>query len=102
MGEQHPGMGHAAMPRNDILMTWTAFTAGWPQLPAMADPNRDMRALVAMMKFERITVDPTVCTGKSYIRGLRFPVSRLLSFTRSSRLMSVRMVASVHRQNSCW
>lgn len=30
------------------------------------------------MKFTRITVDPTVCTGKPCIRGLRFPVSRLL------------------------
>jgi uncharacterized protein (DUF433 family) len=30
------------------------------------------------MKLERITVDPTVCTGKPCIRGLRFPVSRLL------------------------
>lgn len=30
------------------------------------------------MKFNRITVDPTVCTGKPCIRGLRFPVSRLL------------------------
>jgi len=30
------------------------------------------------MKFERITVDPTVCAGKPCIRGLRFPVSRLL------------------------
>lgn len=30
------------------------------------------------MKFERITVDPNVCTGKPCIRGLRFPVSRLL------------------------
>ena len=30
------------------------------------------------MKFERITMDPTVCTGKPCIRGLRFPVSRLL------------------------
>ena len=30
------------------------------------------------MKFDRITVDPTVCTGKPCIRGLRFPVSRLL------------------------
>ena len=30
------------------------------------------------MKFERITVDPTLCTGKPCIRGLRFPVSRLL------------------------
>ena len=30
------------------------------------------------MKLNRITVDPTVCTGKPCIRGLRFPVSRLL------------------------
>ena len=30
------------------------------------------------MKFERITVDPAVCTGKPCIRGLRFRVSRLL------------------------
>ena len=30
------------------------------------------------MKFDRITVDPKVCTGKPCIRGLRFPVSRLL------------------------
>ena len=30
------------------------------------------------MKFERITVDPQVYTGKPCIRGLRFPVSRLL------------------------
>jgi uncharacterized protein (DUF433 family) len=30
------------------------------------------------MKFARITIDPRVCTGKPCIRGLRFPVSRLL------------------------
>jgi len=30
------------------------------------------------MKFERITVDPAVCTGKPCIRGLRFPVARML------------------------
>ena len=30
------------------------------------------------MKFKRITVDPAVCTGKPCIRGLRFPVARLL------------------------
>ena len=33
---------------------------------------------MATMKFERITIDPNVCTGKPCIRGLRFPVSRLL------------------------
>jgi len=30
------------------------------------------------MRLDRITVDPAVCTGKPCIRGLRFPVSRLL------------------------
>ena len=30
------------------------------------------------MKLMRITVDPGVCTGKACIRGLRFPVARLL------------------------
>src|ERR1051325_9313255 len=30
------------------------------------------------MTFTRITTDPTVCTGKPCIRGLRFPVARLL------------------------
>lgn len=30
------------------------------------------------MKFDRITIDPQVCTGKACIRDLRFPVSRLL------------------------
>ncbi len=30
------------------------------------------------MRFERITIDPGIATGKPCIRGLRFPVSRLL------------------------
>ncbi len=30
------------------------------------------------IKLTRITIDPEVCTGKPCIRGLRFPVSRLL------------------------
>ena len=45
------------------------------------------------MRFERITVDPAVATGKACIRGLRFPVSRLLGLlaageTRESILAS--------------
>ena len=36
-----------------------------------------------MMRFERITIDPAVCTGKPCIRGLRFPVSRLLGLMAS-------------------
>ena len=30
------------------------------------------------MTFKRITIDPAVCGGKPCIRGLRFPVARLL------------------------
>ena len=30
------------------------------------------------VQLSRITVDPDVCAGKACIRGLRFPVSRLL------------------------
>ncbi len=33
---------------------------------------------VMLMAFTRITIDPAVCTGKPCIRGLRFPVARLL------------------------
>ncbi|MGD8241163.1 MAG: DUF433 domain-containing protein [Armatimonadota bacterium] len=33
---------------------------------------------MAATRFERITVDPEVMGGKPCIRGLRFPVSRLL------------------------
>jgi len=36
-----------------------------------------------LMKFNRITIDPNVCTGKPCIRGLRFPVSRLLGLLAS-------------------
>lgn len=35
------------------------------------------------MTFQRITVDPTICGGKPVIRGLRFPVSRLLGLLAS-------------------
>jgi uncharacterized protein (DUF433 family) len=35
------------------------------------------------MRFKRITIDPNVCTGKPCIRGLRFPVSRLLGLLAS-------------------
>ena len=35
------------------------------------------------MTLQRITVDPEVCGGKPCIRGLRFPVSRLLGLLAS-------------------
>lgn len=36
-------------------------------------------------KFTRITIDPEICTGKPCIRGLRFPVSRLLGLLASGQ-----------------
>ena len=33
---------------------------------------------IPFVRFERITINPAVATGKPCIRGLRFPVSRLL------------------------
>ncbi len=35
------------------------------------------------MTFTRITIDPAICTGKPCIRGLRFPVARLLGLLAS-------------------
>jgi uncharacterized protein (DUF433 family) len=35
------------------------------------------------MRFERIRIDPNVCTGKPCIRDLRFPVSRILGLLAS-------------------
>ena len=35
------------------------------------------------MKLDRITINPAICTGKPCIRGLRFPVSRLLGLLAS-------------------
>ena len=33
---------------------------------------------ITELRFSRITIDPAICTGKPCIRGLRFPVARLL------------------------
>jgi uncharacterized protein (DUF433 family) len=37
----------------------------------------------SIMTFQRITINPEVCGGKPSIRGLRFPVSRLLGLLAS-------------------
>ncbi len=31
-------------------------------------------------QYSRITINPTVCTGKPCIRGMRFPVTTLLGY----------------------
>jgi uncharacterized protein (DUF433 family) len=35
------------------------------------------------LRFSRITINPAICTGKPCIRGLRFPVARLLGLLAS-------------------
>ncbi len=41
------------------------------------------------MIFQRITIDPAVCTGKPCIRGLRFSVARLLGLLASGESRDV-------------
>jgi uncharacterized protein (DUF433 family) len=43
---------------------------GWNEPP--------LSGIMLNMTFTRITIDPAICTGKPCIRGLRFPVARLL------------------------
>ena len=38
------------------------------------------------MRFERITVNPAVATGKPCIRNLHFPVSRLLGLLAAGEI----------------
>ena len=37
------------------------------------------------MTLPRITIDPAICTGKPCIRGMRFPVARLLGLLASGQ-----------------
>ena len=45
------------------------------------------------MTFERITIDPAICTGKPCIRGLRFPVARLLGLMASGETRETILAA---------
>jgi uncharacterized protein (DUF433 family) len=45
------------------------------------------------MKFERITIDPAICSGKPCIRGLRFPVSRLLGLLAAGETREAILIA---------
>jgi uncharacterized protein (DUF433 family) len=51
------------------------------------------------MQFERITVDPAVATGKPCIRGLRFPVSRLLGLLASGETKESILAAYPYLQS---
>jgi uncharacterized protein (DUF433 family) len=45
------------------------------------------------MALTRITVDPAVCTGKPCIRGLRFPVARVLGLLAAGESREEILVA---------
>ena len=45
------------------------------------------------MKFDRITIDPAICSGKPCIRGLRFPVSRLLGLLAAGETRDAILIA---------
>ena len=45
------------------------------------------------MIFQRITVEPGKCSGKPCIRGLRFPVSRLLGLLAAGESREAILVA---------
>ncbi len=51
------------------------------------------------MQFERITIDPAVATGKPCIRGLRFPVSRLLGLLASGETKESILAAYPYLQS---
>ena len=58
------------------------------------------------MRFERITFDPVMATGKPCIRNLRFPVSRLLGLlaareTRESILSAYPYLKEVDAEGWC-
>lgn len=61
----------------------TSQSLGIPYMTSLMTKVIIGKEKVVVMKFERITIDPEICTGKPCIRGLRFPVSRLLGLLAS-------------------
>jgi uncharacterized protein (DUF433 family) len=52
------------------------------------------------MVHDRITVDPAVCTGKPCIRGLRFPVARLLGLMAAGETRESILAAYPYLQSA--
>jgi uncharacterized protein (DUF433 family) len=52
------------------------------------------------MVHDRITVDPAVCTGKPCIRGLRFPVARLLGLMAAGETREAILTAYPYLQSA--
>jgi uncharacterized protein (DUF433 family) len=45
------------------------------------------------MLHDRITIDPAICTGKPCIRGMRFPVARLLGLLAAGETRETILVS---------
>lgn len=52
-----------------------------------------------MLSFDRITTNPDVCGGRPTIRGLRFPVSRLLGILAAGESAESILVAYPFLEN---
>jgi uncharacterized protein (DUF433 family) len=52
------------------------------------------------MVHDRITIDPAVCTGKPCIRGLRFPVARLLGLMAAGETRESILTAYPYLQSA--
>jgi uncharacterized protein (DUF433 family) len=52
------------------------------------------------MIHDRITIDPAVCTGKPCIRGLRFPVARLLGLMAAGETRESILTAYPYLQSA--
>jgi len=52
-----------------------------------------------MLSFDRITANPDVCGGRPTIRGLRFPVSRLLGILAAGESAESILVAYPFLEN---
>lgn len=52
-----------------------------------------------MLSFDRITANPDVCGGRPTIRGLRFPVSRLLGLLAAGESAESILVAYPFLEN---
>ncbi len=61
----------------------TSIIRRWQIPVAMIQLVKGQSKEPSMITFQRITVDPKICMGKPVIRGLRFPVSRLLGLLAS-------------------
>lgn len=52
------------------------------------------------MIHDRITVEPAVCTGKPCIRGVRFPVARLLGLMAAGETRESILIAYPYLQSA--